>query len=125
MEVVWDAQWQDFPVGAVHQELAQSRSIAYTTVLTTVSRLYDKGLLTRRKDGRRYLYSPKLSRDAFIRTTTREVLRSLPDVGQREAMALLVERVSEADEAELDRLEALIHARRRARTNELAIHESA
>ena len=44
---------------------------------------------------------------------TGEVLGSLPPVGQEAAVALLVERVADADEAELDRLEALIRKRRR------------
>ena len=67
----------------------------------------------RRKDGRRYLYQPAMSRSDFIESMTREVLRSLPPVGQETAVALLVERVAEADHGELDRLEALIQARRR------------
>jgi hypothetical protein len=37
----------------------------------------------------------------------------LRPVGQQAAVAFLVERVAEADDAELDRLEALIQARRR------------
>lgn len=113
MEVVWERGWDEFPVSDVHAILEGQREIAYTTVMTTVSRLHDKGLLTREKQGRRYLYRPAMSRSGFIEVMTREVLGSLPPVGQETAVALLVERVAEADEAELDRLEALIRARRR------------
>lgn len=81
--------------------------------MTTVSRLFDKELLTRRKEGRRYIYQPTMGRTEFIEAMTREVLASLPPVGQATAVALLVERVADADEAELDRLEALIRKRRR------------
>jgi len=113
MEVVWGQRWEEFAVADVHEWLEKSREIAYTTVMTTVSRLANKELLTRRKDGRRYLYQPAMSRSDFIESMTREVLRSLPPVGQETAVALLVERVAEADHGELDRLEALIQARRR------------
>ena len=113
MEVVWEGGWDEFPVSDVHAILEGQREIAYTTVMTTVSRLHDKGLLTRTRQGRRYLYRPVMSRSGFIEAMTREVLGSLPPVGQEAAVALLVERVAEADEAELDRLEALIRARRR------------
>jgi predicted transcriptional regulator len=115
MEVVWSGGWTEFAVAAVHDVLGRRREIAYTTVMTTVARLGDKGLLDRRKDGRRYLYRPTMSRAEFIEAMTREVLASLPPVGQEAAMTLLVERVAEADESELDLLEALIRERRSGR----------
>lgn len=112
MEVVWEKGWEEFPIADVHAELEKGRQIAYTTVMTTVVRLWEKELLTRHKDGRRYLYRPLMSREDFVRAMTRDVLDSLPSAGKDEAVALLVERVSEADHDELDRLEALIHRRR-------------
>ena len=112
MEIIWSQGWADFAVADVHQVLEGRRELAYTTVMTTVSRLHTKELLTRHKQGRRYLYQPAMTQAAFIEAMTREVLASLPPVGQQTAVALLVERVAEADDAELDRLEALIQARR-------------
>lgn len=112
MEVVWSHGWSEFAVADVHEALLDDRQIAYTTVMTTVSRLFDKEILDRRKDGRRYLYSPRFTRESFLRSLTREVFDRLPDPGREEAIAFLVERVGEADSAELDRLEALIARRR-------------
>ena len=112
MEHVWNQGWDEFAVADVHTLLEKQREIAYTTVMTTVSRLYDKELLTRRKQGRRYLYRSKMTREEFLEAMTREVLESLPPVGQRAAVALLVERVAQADDEELDRLEALIRRKR-------------
>ena len=112
MEVVWARGQGEFAVGDILEELEKARDIAYTTVMTTVTRLWEKELLSRRKQGRRYLYTARMSREDFIRAMTRDVLESLPTSGRDEAMALLVERVSEGDEAELDRLEALIRRRR-------------
>jgi len=112
MEIVWAESWATFAVSEVHERLADTREIAYTTVMTTVSRLHDKGLLERERDGKRYLYRPAMSRDEFLRTMAREVLGSFFDAGLEAAEALLVERVADADARELDRLEALIRARR-------------
>ena len=112
MEVVWSQGWDEFTVNDVHAHLESQRDIAYTTVMTTLSRLYDKELLERAKDGRRYVYRARMNRSEFIEAMTREVLSSLPPVGQETAVALLVERVAEADEAELAHLEALIRKRR-------------
>ncbi len=113
MELVWDKDWQEFAVADVHKALERARPIAYTTVMTTVARLYDKEVLQRRSDGRRYLYQPRLSRQAFAETLTREVLNSLPPEGHEAAVAFLIDRVATADDDELARLEALISARRR------------
>ncbi len=113
MEVVWGKRWDAFTVADVHRQLARDREIAYTTVMTTVRRLADKGLLACERQGRRYLYRPRMDRRTFLRETTRTVLEHLADGGPDAAVALLVERVSRADAAELDRLEALIEARKR------------
>lgn len=118
MEIVWLQGWEEFAVADVHGILEQKRDLAYTTVMTTVSRLYDKELLVRHKEGRRYVYSPTMSQAEFIEAMTREVLGSLPQVGQQTAVAMLVERVAEADAAQLDHLEALIRARRAEQKND-------
>lgn len=110
MDVVWGKQLSSFAVGDVLAILEKQRDIAYTTVMTTVTRLYEKGILERERDGKRYLYSPKLSREEFLQSTAREVLEEA--VGGHQAMAMLAEKVSEASAGELDELEALIQKRR-------------
>jgi predicted transcriptional regulator len=110
MDVVWSRSLASFAVGDVLAILEKQRDIAYTTVMTTVTRLHEKGLLDRERDGRRYRYSPKLTREDFMRTTAREVLQEA--VSGHQAMAMLAERVSDASAGELDELEALIQKRR-------------
>ncbi|MBX3250185.1 MAG: BlaI/MecI/CopY family transcriptional regulator [Myxococcales bacterium] len=110
MDVVWGKNLTSFAVGDVLAILERQRDIAYTTVMTTVTRLYEKGILERERDGKRYLYSPKLTREEFLLSTAREVLDEA--VGGHQAMAMLAEKVSEASAGELDDLEALIQKRR-------------
>lgn len=110
MDVVWSRQLSRFAIGDVLHVLEKDRTIAYTTVMTTVNRLHTKGLLERERDGRRYLYSSKLTREEFLESTAREVLNGA--VGGHQAMALLSEKVSGASADELDELEALIQRRR-------------
>ncbi|MCB9610657.1 MAG: BlaI/MecI/CopY family transcriptional regulator [Polyangiaceae bacterium] len=110
MDMVWGKRLSSFAVGDVLGILQKQRSIAYTTVMTTVTRLYEKGILERERDGKRYLYSPKLTREEFLQSTAREVLDAA--VGGHQAMAMLAEKVSEASAGELDDLEALIQKRR-------------
>lgn len=111
MEVVWTRKLARFAVSDILAVLEKQREIAYTTVMTTLARLYDKGVLEREREGKRYLYSPKLSRAAFLESTAREVLDQA--VGGRGAMAMLSERVSHASASDLDALETLIRIRRR------------
>ncbi len=110
MDVVWSKHLTAFAVGEVLLVLEKQREIAYTTVMTTLSRLYDKGLLTREREGKRYLYSPKLTREQFLESTAREVLEGA--VGGHRAMAMLAEKLSDASADDLDELEALIRRRR-------------
>ena len=110
MDVVWSKRLTSFPVSDVLAVLEKRRTIAYTTVMTTVVRLHTKGLLRRVRDGKRYLYSAKLTREQFLESTAREVLNGA--VGGHRAMAMLAEKVAEASLGELDELEALIRQRR-------------
>jgi predicted transcriptional regulator len=113
MDVVWSQNLEHFAVGDVLRVLELRREIAYTTVMTTLGRLHDKGLLRRKKEGKRYVYSPRLTREGFLQETAREVLDGIEGAGGAQALALLVERVSEASSNELDELEQMIRRRRK------------
>lgn len=112
MEVVWSAGWIEFAVADVHARLERDRDIAYTTVMTTVARLFDKGLLGRVRQGRKYLYRPALTRQAFAERMAEQVMGTLSGIGEGDRVALLAGPVRSSDAEELDRLEALIRQRR-------------
>lgn len=63
--------------GMVLQRLAGS--LAYSTVVTVLSRMYDKGLLTRTKQGRAYAYTPVADSHGLTARRMRQVLESDPD----------------------------------------------
>lgn len=86
------------------------RPLAYTTVMTTLDRLYKKGLLDRRKSDRAFFYSPRLSREAWEQKQARELLAELPS---QALISCLVDVVQGQDEALLDELEKRIRMRRR------------
>lgn len=113
MDVVWSRDLRDFAVSDVHETLERRREIAYTTVMTTLVRLHEKEVLTRRRDGKRYLYMPRYTREAFVQETVRDVLESLGSAAGRDVLALLVETASAADEEALDELDRMIQQRRK------------
>jgi predicted transcriptional regulator len=110
MDVVWGKRLASFAVSDILDVLQKQRDIAYTTVMTTVVRLHAKGLLRRERDGKRFLYFPKMTREQFLESTARDVLDGA--VGGQVAMAMLAEKVSAASAGELDALESLIRQRR-------------
>ena len=94
----------------------ENATIAYTTIMTTLDRLYKKGLLNRRKVGRAFLYSAKYSPGEMERGVAGDVISDLLDVnlGSVEpVLACIVDAVSDRDRLFLDELERLVHEKRR------------
>jgi predicted transcriptional regulator len=78
-------------VRAVQQIVAQSRPLAYTTIMTVLDRLVRKGKLTRRKVGRAFMYSPEASRDSMRRAAIRELLEGFFDGSEAALLSFLNE----------------------------------
>jgi predicted transcriptional regulator len=96
--------------------------LAYTTVMTTVDRLFKKGLLTRTEQGRAFRYAPRFSRQELNREAAGHALRQLLDASPAAELPLsfLVEILSERDAELLDDLENAVEQKRR----ELRLQES-
>ena len=114
MRVLWAES--DLAVRDVQTRL--SREVAYTTVMTTLDRLYKKGVLNRRQIGRAFLYSAALTRAQLQAQIAGGVLSGLlqgRDGATAPLLSNFVESVSEQDGgAELLReLEALVRQKRR------------
>jgi len=92
-----------------------SSPVAYTTVMTTMDRLFKKGLLTRRKVGRAFVYQAAATRDELEGAVAAELVQSLfdrPGNGSLPLLSSLVDAVSDRDRALLDDLERLIQEKR-------------
>lgn len=81
---------------------------AYTTVLTVMSRLFRRGLLSRRRIGRRDLYSAAVEPADLEAAITREAVDRLLAAHGEAALAAFAERVREGDPADLARLRAML-----------------
>ena len=81
-KLVMDRMWSwSHPVAVreVLEDLQRERTLAYTTVMTVMDNLHRKGVLTRQKDGRAYLYRPALTREQHTAAFMREVLAGSAD----------------------------------------------
>jgi predicted transcriptional regulator len=88
--------------------------LAYTTVMTTLDRLYRKGLLIRHKDERAFVYQPHCTRDELLSELVSQDLTDLLRTSEKCTIVLsrLVHVVGGTDAGLLDDLEALLHAER-------------
>ena len=102
---------------ATVRELLEDGNIhqAYTTVMTTVDRLYKKGLLDRVAEGRAFRYTPRHSPEELQRVTALESIRQLLGSGDASSLPLsyLVEALSSHDAQLLDELQLLVERKRR------------
>jgi predicted transcriptional regulator len=76
---VMDRLWRrrSATVRDIVEDLARSRELAYTTVMTIMVRLHEKGLLERARDGKTYVYRPALTRQEHRARLSRDLARGL------------------------------------------------
>jgi len=73
-------------VHQIHQELCRVRPRAYTTVLTIMDRMAQKGIVTRRKEGRAFLYRANLTAEEARGRAVEQIVSGFFD-GSEEALA--------------------------------------
>lgn len=90
-------------------------NIAYTTVMTTLDRLYKKRLLRREADGRAFRYAPSVTQQELQRAAAGQAIRQLLESSAASPLPLsyLVEAISEHDAQLLDDLQDLVERKRR------------
>lgn len=110
METLWSEAGQT--VNEVEERLRDKRDIAHTTVLTTLDRMHRKGYLTREKQAKAFVYSPRYTRNEFERMMAQEVLGALIGHSAETAVSTFVDLIGN-DPGALDQLEAKIREKRR------------
>jgi predicted transcriptional regulator len=93
--------------------------LAYTTVMTTLDRLFKKNLLSRQAEGRAFRYTPRFTREELHREVACEAFRQLLDASPASSLPLsyLVEILTERDAQLLDDLRQVVDAKRRELRN--------
>lgn len=113
---VMEEVWRRGEISVREMHGAVQGQMAYTTLMTTFDRLHKKGLLHRRKKGRAFLYSPRVSRAELERGVAKDVIDGLlgrGEEGVEPMLACIVEAVSEHDRSLLDELDRLIKEKQR------------
>jgi predicted transcriptional regulator len=115
MQVMWEA-----PVPRTVQEVrdeleARGKDAAYTTIMTTLGRLYAKGLLRRETQGKAYFYAPQVTRRELTDSVAQQVVSGLVGSFAEPAIAYFVEALEKQAPEKLDALAELLERKRAER----------
>jgi predicted transcriptional regulator len=110
LEALWSRS-ESLSVKALQKDFPD---VAYTTLMTTLDRLYKKRALTRSKRGRAFFYEARMSREEVQSSLASVVFTALlgGDVGVRLVLSSFVDAVSQRDDLLLNDLESLVRQRR-------------
>ena len=111
MEVVW--RKGEITVRSVYDVLKAQREIAYTTVMTVMSRLAEKGLLKKVKHGAAFVYCATATREEFTQSTLRKLMNELLADFASPAISQFVASVEEVDPEKMEELARRIEEKRR------------
>ncbi len=112
MEKIWKKE--SATVREIHQSLTtQQRDLAYTTVMTVMSRLAEKGYLRRSPEGNAFRYHPTCSRQEFLARASLEVFSGLAEDLSGPVLSAFVDRLGNAESNRLRELGQLIEEKRK------------
>ena len=112
---VLEALWSRTQPVCVRDIQPDFPGVAYTTLMTTLDRLFRKGTLRREKSGRAFYYVPKASQEQLLSQLTESTLATMlpgDSAAMRPILSMFVDTLGARDEALLDELETLVRARR-------------
>jgi len=112
MQILWTRGESNVRDVVQHLE----RPLAYTTVMTTLDRLYKKGLLERRMPDRAFIYSARFSRAEWERRRAGNIVAGFlggPHPSRELLLSSFLEAVGEHDAGLLDELEKKIRSKRK------------
>ena len=107
--------WEGEPL-AVRQVVDRlDGKLAYTTVMTTLDRLYKKGLLAREREGNAYVYAAAMTQSEYHQALVEATIGGLMKKSAGPVLTAFVDTAADLDEENLERLEKLIAEKRRSK----------
>ena len=112
---VLQALWARRAPACVRDLQPEFPGVAYTTLMTTLERLFRKGTLSRAKSGRAFYYTPKTTREQLVSELAGSAFATMlpgDHAAARPILSMFVDTVGRRDTSLLDELETLVRARR-------------
>jgi predicted transcriptional regulator len=92
----------------VQRKLEREKKVSFNTVMTVMNRLVDKGIITKRTEGRVSLYKPVLSKSDFLETQSKELSHELVEEFGSVVVSHILDALEEADQELIEKLEQKI-----------------
>lgn len=105
MKVIWDLQ--SCTVREVYEVLRERRQVAYTTVMTMMKILEEKGHLTRKRKARAFLYQPTQPKSRVISSLVNDFIGRVFEGSAKPLVLRLVQEKQLSDE-DLEEISAMI-----------------
>lgn len=109
---IWDHRGAACTARDLHDQVGAKRGIVYTTVAKVLDRMVEKGLLSRQRTGRAYVYRAQVSPERTQRSVIRRAFQGIVGRNPRPALAALVGALEDVSPDLLDELAAELEARR-------------
>lgn len=110
MKIIWDRGQSS--VRDVYETLLEHRKVAYTTVMTMMNILEQKGHLKKDAAGKAYQYSPTRPKSQVIKSMVREFVERVFNGSAEPLIVHLVEEKHLSD-AEIKEIERMLRQRRK------------
>lgn len=94
---IMEVMWEQCPcsVRDVHAAVSKERPLAYTTVMTVMSRLVEKGILCKNTDDKAHMYQVCISRQEVARVSAQKFLHALFEIYQDDGLKAFQEAVQQ------------------------------
>jgi len=114
MKVVW--RMDKATVRDVYEALRETRQIAYTTVMTMMGILEQKGRLKKSEDGRAFVYTPTEPQTKVVGTMVQEFVKRVFNGSAQPLLVHLVENL-DGDDDQLDEIRKLLREKKLLKEN--------
>ncbi len=113
---ILEVLWQNGPLTGreIYERVHLPKALAYTTVLTLLSRMVKKGSVRRKRVGGLLVFEAALEKDAFEERVAEAVMKGILEISPAHAVSTFVAAVSDWDRNKLDEVMEIIEQKRRS-----------
>jgi predicted transcriptional regulator len=102
LEVLWEKP--DLTGRDVYERVRSRKKTAYTTVLTVLNRMVEKGSLRREREDGLYVYNAAMTREEFERRVASAVIKGIYDIAPSQTVSTFVDILSRLEEHEVENI---------------------
>jgi len=102
MQAIWEKKCSS--VRSVLEEISKEKKVAYTTIMTVMTRLVDKSILERTKEGKSYCYQPKETKQNFVSELVHQTMNNFINKFGEEAVVAFMDETDKLSQVDKDKL---------------------